>query len=308
MTDVIEVDANTSNNNNKPRLPNVKRWLLPEYEELRCNMLEVVLSAGVAHQYTKLKDEATNPWRKAYNGLWDKDVGVLRSHEEPKGEKQSHYVKNKIMNDYLPSFEKKYDGDINNNINPLPSFVMAKNMKEAHDKMLKDHEDMKKAKEEKRKELLNDMKKAEASVGIGLENIHTPQKTSLHSTNLSSGENASTTSALLSSGDHSNKNNSANNDKGNPFSPIQDQMKSMNEFFSSATSKLTSDFNNEIDIASSSGNVDNHNIKKLKLKLKAMKESHAFAKETGNVERAKKKMKAIEELEDKIEDYYDKLD
>ena len=39
-----------------------------------------------------------------------------------------------------------------------------------------------------------------------------------------------------------------------------------------------------------------------------MKESHAFAKETGNEERAKKKMKAIEELEDKIEDYYDKLD
>ena len=85
-------------------------------------------------------------------------------------------------------------------------------------------------------------------------------------------------------------------------------MKSMNDFFSSAASKLTSDFNNESDFASSSVNLESHNIKKLKLKLKAMKESHAFAKETGNEERAKKKMKAIEELEDKIEDHHDELD
>ena len=39
-----------------------------------------------------------------------------------------------------------------------------------------------------------------------------------------------------------------------------------------------------------------------------MKESHAFAKETGNMERAKKKMEAIEKLEDEIEEHYDKID
>ena len=165
---------------------------------------------------------------------------------------------------------------------------------------------MKKEKEDKRKKLTSDMKVAEASVGIGLEHTRAPQKTSLHSTNLTTGENASTTSALSSNGKGSEK-SKKNNNNGNPFTPIQDQLESMNEFFSSATSKLTSEFNNESNFASPTNNLDNHKIKKLKLKLKAMKESHAFAKETGNVERAKK-MEAIEELEDKIEDYYDKLD
>ena len=71
MTDVIEVDGdtNTNHNNNKGRLPNVKRWLLPEHEGSRCDMLEVVLAAGVACQRMKLKDEPTNPWRKVCDGL-----------------------------------------------------------------------------------------------------------------------------------------------------------------------------------------------------------------------------------------------
>lgn len=67
----------------------------------------------------------------------------------------------------------------------------------------------------------------------------------------------------------------------------------MNEFFNSATTKLTSDFNSEADFASPTNNLDDHEIKKLNQKLKAMKESHAFAKETGNMERAKKKMKLL---------------
>ena len=106
MTDVTELDGNT-NNNDKPRVPNTKRWLLPECEEARCNMLEVVLSAGVVHQHMKLKDEPTNQWRKACNGLWDKNVGVLRSHEEPKGDKQLCCMKNKLMNDCMPAFGEK---------------------------------------------------------------------------------------------------------------------------------------------------------------------------------------------------------
>ena len=56
---------------------------------------------------------------------------------------------------------------------------------------------------------------------------------------------------------------------------------------------MTSDFNSESTFASPFNNVDNRQIKKLKEKLKVMKESHAFAKETGNMERAKK-IEAIE--------------
>ena len=81
VMDIIEVDGDaiTNHDDNKGRLPNVKRWLLPEYEGLRCDMLEVVLAAGVAYQCTKLKDEPTNPWRKVCNGLWDKERGEFRN-------------------------------------------------------------------------------------------------------------------------------------------------------------------------------------------------------------------------------------
>ena len=98
MTDIIEVngDANTTHNNNKGRLPNVKRWLLPEHEGLRCDMLEVVLVARVAYQHMKLKDEPINQWLKACNGLWDKERGMFRNYEEPKGDKQLHYVKKEV--------------------------------------------------------------------------------------------------------------------------------------------------------------------------------------------------------------------
>ena len=81
----------------------------------------------------------------------------------------------------------------------------------------------------------------------------------------------------------------------------------MNEFFNSTITKLTSNFNSESTFAYSTEHVDNHDVKRLKNKLKAMKESHAFANETCNFERAKK-MEAIEKLEDEIEECCDKVD
>ena len=63
----------------------------------------------------------------------------------------------------------------------------------------------------------------------------------------------------------------------------------MNEFFNISATKLTSDFNSESTFACSTDHVENHDVKRLKNKLKAMKESHAVAKETGNFKRAKKR-------------------
>ena len=70
------------------------------------------------------------------NGLWDKERGVFRNYEEPKGDKQLHYVKKKLMDDVLPALGKKYDLDVNNNINPLPLFVMVKNIQDSYIYML----------------------------------------------------------------------------------------------------------------------------------------------------------------------------
>ena len=101
------------------------------------------------------------------------------------------------------------------------------------------------------------------------------------------GENACTAQALLPArgGSKASKNKSNSN---NPFTPTQEQLKSMDEFFNSAATKLTSDFNRESAFASSTKNVDNHGVKRSKNKSKAMKEPRAFVKEAGNFDRAKK--------------------
>ena len=85
-------------------------------------------------------------------------------------------------------------------------------------------------------------------------------------------------------------------------------MKSVNIFFNSATTKLISHLKSESPFACATESVDAHETNRLKSKLKATKESHAFAKETGNLERAKNKMKAVETLEDEIEACYDEVD
>ena len=67
-------------------------------------------------------------------------------------------------------------------------------------------------------------------------------------------------------------------------------MKSVNDFFNRATTKLTSNFNSEIPFACAMESADTHETKRLKIKSKAMTESRAFAKEIGGLERAKNKM------------------
>ena len=99
------------------------------------------------------------------------------------------------MDETLLPLSKKYDLDVKNNVNPLPSFVMAKIIHKSCISMLKELSNLKKQKEEKRVKLLADIKQAETSIGIGLEdarnaNAHTPPKTSTRSTNLASRENA----------------------------------------------------------------------------------------------------------------------
>ena len=82
--------------------------------------------------------------------------------------------------------------------------------------------DVKKEKEEQRLKLIPGMKVAKASVGIGLGNSHEPQKTSLDSTNTTTGENASAASDLLSARGGSE---ASINNGGDPLTSIQDQLK-----------------------------------------------------------------------------------
>ena len=39
----------------------IKKMMLPEYEQLRCDILEVVTGAGVVFVYYEIKDSPTNP-------------------------------------------------------------------------------------------------------------------------------------------------------------------------------------------------------------------------------------------------------
>ena len=172
MSDVIKVygDANSNNNDNvkHARLPTLKKWLQPEHEGLRCDILEVALAAGVAHEHVKLKDEPANQWKKVCNGFWDREGGVFHDYEEPKGDKQLCYMKKKVMGDTLPALSKNHDHDVRSNVNPLSSFVMAKNTHDSNISMLKELSDMKKEMEQKCDKLVVDMKRVESSVGIVL--------------------------------------------------------------------------------------------------------------------------------------------
>ena len=135
MDDSIETDADKSDDKIK-RLPNLKKWLQPEYEELWCNILEILLSSGVPYEYYEVKDIPINPWQKVYNGLWDDVVRVFKNYETSHGSKRLYYTKTKIMNDILPALSDQYDTDIKQNNNPLPSFIMAKNMHNDYISML----------------------------------------------------------------------------------------------------------------------------------------------------------------------------
>ena len=175
--------------------------------------------------------------------------------------------------------------------------------------MLKDKEKTKKEVDDKRQQLIINMRGAESSKGVGLDstrlNILTPPKTSSHSANLAISENTSTIVALRST----SQSTTEDKPEHKYFIPIQDEMKKMDEFFSSTIAKLTADFNSEsptvLRAESTDTDTDSHTIMRLKKKLKTIKESYSFVKETGNKERAKSKMESIESIEDQLESYYD---
>ena len=81
----------------------------------------------------------------------------------------------------------------------------------------------------------------------------------------------------------------------------------MDNFFNSATTKLTADLNSEslAALRSESTDTDSHSIKRSKKKLKTIKELSSFAKEAGNMERTKSKMVSIEHIEDQLESHCD---
>ena len=57
---------------------------------------------------------------------------------------------------------------------------------------------------------------------------------------------------------------------------------------------------------STADEIDSHDVKRLKHKHAAIKESYEFAKEAGDEKRAKDKFELITKLEDKIESYCDR--
>ena len=74
MSGADEVQAQAVVKANK--LAMTKKIILAEWEQLRCDMLEVVTGSGVAHSYHEIKETSTNPWMKLHNGLWDNNSGV----------------------------------------------------------------------------------------------------------------------------------------------------------------------------------------------------------------------------------------
>ena len=109
------------------------------------------------------------------------EMGVFREHEEPKGDEQLCYMKNKVMGNIFSALRKKHDHNTKKNVNPLPSFFMDKNTHDSCVSILKESSYVKKETEGKRAKLVACMKLSESSVGIGLEdvrmlNIHMPQK------------------------------------------------------------------------------------------------------------------------------------
>ena len=127
--------------------------------------------------------------------------------------------------------------------------------------------------------------------------LRTPPKTSKHSTNLTMTDNTSTVNELVSYGGGKRKEKSTDIS----FTPIQDQLKSMNNLFDSSTAKLTAYFASESPSGLATDCVESHKIKRLKKKLETMKEIFYFGKENRNEERVKAKIKTIKSIEDQLE-------
>ena len=296
----------------RTKLPNLKKLLDPVCEELRNDILEVLGASGVCFECYELKDHPTNEWYKLHKGLWDEHTGVLgRSYEPPSGSRVIYNFKKRLMGEILSSFSSKYDDDINKNIDPLPSFVMAKNLYNEYNNMMKQHIELKSEEKKKKEELQNSMKLAEEQMGIGLNGLRnqnltlmTPPKTSTHSTSLTLNENASTINAISSKGGSSKKSSKGGSSQkpdkseNNPMTPIQDTIGSINSFIDLASKNTVFDLSK--DFSSSFGN-ESCDLISMKRKLEIARETWRFAKESGNEERAIKKLKIVNDLEDEIE-------
>ena len=86
-----------------------------------------------------------------------------------------------------------------------------------------------------------------------------------------------------------------------PFHVCSRSAKIYEWIFDSATTKSTADFSSESPSGLTTNCVDGYEIKRSQKKLEIMKEIHSFAKENGNEERAKAKIKTIESVEDQLE-------
>ena len=106
MNDAIEIDNNNSSTIKLKRLSSLKKWVLPEFEDTRCNPLEVVLGPWVLHEHFELSYESANAWVKVLNGLWEDVVGALRKYEAPRSKKRLCLAKNKVMSEIMPSLSE----------------------------------------------------------------------------------------------------------------------------------------------------------------------------------------------------------
>ena len=105
-----------------------------------------------------------------------------------------------MINDLIPTFAEKYNKNIEEGLEPLLSFAMAKNMHVECRKMLKDRQEQKVSVKKRKEHLTESMQSTEVSVGIGLHAVRlTPTKepnTSSYSTNICLGEDPTTIVAL----------------------------------------------------------------------------------------------------------------
>ena len=119
-------------------------------------------------------------------------------------------VLKKKFNDMMPAFAKKHDQDVEDQVQSLPSFIMARNTCDEHNKMNKEHDEKKLAEKQRKEARTEAMNRFETDQGIGLQSllanpIFAPPKTSMHSTNLTINENPSVIASGASKGGRNNK-------------------------------------------------------------------------------------------------------
>ena len=204
---ILVGDDDNDNNNNDKRLPNVKKWVLPQHESLRCDLMEVVATAGMPRARTPVEDKVASPWAKLCNGLWDATTGAFRGHDCLTGSKRARDTKRKVFKDASPALKDKRELDVRNDVDPLPSFIVAKKTHDEHAKMLSDRQIEIGAEKQRKKDVVDRMKFAESTQGAGLPSMAqsngdalTTPKTLKHGANLTINEDASTIASTSTKG------------------------------------------------------------------------------------------------------------